>query len=120
MLERKSLARITPLLHQLRRPRIILLGVGLLVLLLLSSRWWSSSASTNAREHGASAVSVDAATVSRADVPVYLEGLGTVQAFYTVTVTCRVDGQIEKVGFVEGQMVKKGDLIAQIDPRPFR
>jgi membrane fusion protein, multidrug efflux system len=51
---------------------------------------------------------------------VYLEGLGTVQAFNTVTVTARVDGELQKLGFVEGQMVNKGDLLAQIDPRPFQ
>lgn len=65
-------------------------------------------------------VAVDVAAVERADVPVYLEGLGTVQAFYTVTVTARVDGQIEKVAFKEGQHVKKGDLLVQIDPRPYQ
>jgi membrane fusion protein, multidrug efflux system len=65
------------------------------------------------------AIPVDVATVQRADVPVYLEGLGTVQAFYTVTVTARVDGQIDKVAFREGQDVKKGDLLVQIDPRPY-
>jgi multidrug efflux system membrane fusion protein len=53
-------------------------------------------------------------------VPVYLEGLGTVQAFYTVTATARVDGQIQKIGFTEGQEVKKGALLAQIDPRPYQ
>jgi multidrug efflux system membrane fusion protein len=53
-------------------------------------------------------------------MPVYLEGLGTVQAFYTVTITARVDGELQKVGFVEGQKVNKGDLIGQIDPRPFQ
>jgi multidrug efflux system membrane fusion protein len=63
---------------------------------------------------------VDVARVQRADVPVYLEGLGTVQAFYTVTITSRVDGQIEKVAFKEGQEVKKGDLLVQIDPRPYQ
>jgi multidrug efflux system membrane fusion protein len=63
---------------------------------------------------------VDVATVERADVPVYLEGLGTVQAFYTVTITARVDGQIEKVAFKEGQDVKKGALLVQIDPRPYQ
>ena len=52
------------------------------------------------------------------DVAIYLEGLGTVQAFYTVTVTARVDGEIQKIGFTEGQTVHKGDLLAQIDPRP--
>ena len=66
------------------------------------------------------AINVDSAGVTPADVPIYLQGLGTVQAFYTVTVTARVDGQLEKVGFVEGQTVHRGDLLAQIDPRPSR
>jgi membrane fusion protein, multidrug efflux system len=66
------------------------------------------------------AIPVDVATVQRTDVPVYLEGLGTVQAFYTVTVTARVDGQIDKVAFKEGQDVKKGALLVQIDPRPYQ
>jgi multidrug efflux system membrane fusion protein len=65
-------------------------------------------------------IAVETALAGRSDVPVYLEGLGTVQAFYTVTVTARVDGELQKVGFVEGQTLKKGDLIGQIDPRPFR
>ncbi len=47
-----------------------------------------------------------------------LQGLGTVQAFYTVTVTARVDGELQKIAFTEGQTVHKGDLLAQIDPRP--
>jgi multidrug efflux system membrane fusion protein len=63
-------------------------------------------------------ITVDTAEVTQADVPIYLQGLGTVQAFYTVTVTARVDGQLNKIGFTEGQMVHKGDLLAQIDPRP--
>ncbi len=64
------------------------------------------------------AVAVDTAAVTRRDVPVYLQGLGTVQAFYTVTVTARVDGELQKIAFTEGQTVRKGDLLAQIDPRP--
>jgi multidrug efflux system membrane fusion protein len=63
-------------------------------------------------------IAVDSAVATRADVPVYLQGLGTVQAFYTVTVTARVDGELQKIGFVEGQTVHKGDLLVQIDPRP--
>lgn len=56
----------------------------------------------------------------RRNVPVYLTGLGTVQAFNTVTVNTRVDGELNKVAFVEGQNVKAGDVLAQIDPRPFQ
>lgn len=64
------------------------------------------------------AIVVDTAAVTQADVPIYLSGLGTVQAFYTVTVTARVDGELQKIAFTEGQTVRKGDLLAQIDPRP--
>jgi multidrug efflux system membrane fusion protein len=64
------------------------------------------------------AIAVDTAAVTHADVPIYLQGLGTVQAFYTVTVKARVDGELQKIGFTEGQTVAKGDLLAQIDPRP--
>ena len=63
-------------------------------------------------------IAVDTAAVTHADVPIYFTGLGTVQAFYTVTVTARVDGELQKVAFTEGQTVHKGDLLAQIDPRP--
>jgi len=63
-------------------------------------------------------IAVDSAMVSRTDIPVYLEGLGTVQAFYTATITARIDGALDKVDFTEGQMVQKGALLAQIDPRP--
>ncbi len=63
---------------------------------------------------------VSVAATRRVDYPVYVEGLGQAQAYNTVTVRTRVDGQIEKIAFDEGQMVKAGDLIAQIDARPFR
>lgn len=65
-------------------------------------------------------IRVDTAAARRADVPLYASGLGTVQAFYTVTITPRVDGQLLKVAFTEGQDVKKGALLAQIDPRPYQ
>jgi membrane fusion protein, multidrug efflux system len=71
-----------------------------------------------AARSGPPPVAVQTATVAQADVPIYLQGLGTVQAFYTVTVTARVDGELQKIAFTEGQTVKKGDLLAQIDPRP--
>jgi multidrug efflux system membrane fusion protein len=80
----------------------------------------ASAADKEKKGDGRNAIAVETALAGRTDVPVYLEGLGTVQAFYTVTVTARVDGELQKVGFVEGQTVKKGDLIGQIDPRPFQ
>ena len=69
---------------------------------------------------GAQAMPVAVSTVETRDLPVYLSGLGSVQAFYTVLVKTRVDGQLVAVNFREGQEVKKGDLLIQIDPRPFQ
>jgi multidrug efflux system membrane fusion protein len=66
------------------------------------------------------AVPVQVASVIRSDIPVYLTGLGTVTAFNTVTVHSRVDGELQQVLFKEGQDVKKGDLLAVIDPRTFQ
>jgi len=68
----------------------------------------------------ASPIRVSIASVEKADFPVYLTGLGAVQAFNTVVVRTRVDGQIDKIAFQEGQSVKQGDLLAEIDPRPFQ
>src|SRR5438067_2013315 len=65
------------------------------------------------------AVPVKIAPVEKADFPVYLIGLGTVQGFNTVVVRTRVDGQINKIAFQEGQFVKEGDTLVEIDPRPF-
>src|SRR6201996_4372143 len=65
-------------------------------------------------------VRVNVATVEKADFPVYLTSLGTVQAFNTVLVRSRVDGQIDKIAFKEGQLVKQGDLLTEIDPRPYQ
>src|SRR5437763_2522724 len=66
------------------------------------------------------AVPVKIAPVEKADFPVYLTGLGTVQGFNTVLVRTRVDGQINKIAFQEGQFVKEGDTLVEIDPRPFQ
>jgi multidrug efflux system membrane fusion protein len=60
------------------------------------------------------------ATVKQGDFPVYLNGLGSVQAYYTVSVKTRIDGQIMNVNVREGQEVKKGDLLIVVDPRPYQ
>ena len=98
--------------------RALLGGLALAVLLLITWRAILHKPADAASRNTPSAIAVDTATASHTDVPIYLEGLGTVQAFYTVTVTARVDGEIQKIGFTEGQTVHKGDLLAQIDPRP--
>lgn len=64
-------------------------------------------------------VPVAVAPVQQQNVPVYLEGLGNVQAYYTVTVHSRVDGELMQVNFREGQLVRKGEELALIDPRPY-
>jgi multidrug efflux system membrane fusion protein len=79
-----------------------------------------AAAAANAQKSARNAVRVTIAPVEKADFPVYLTGLGTVQGFNTVLVRTRVDGQIDKVAFKEGQLVKQGDLLVEIDPRPYQ
>jgi multidrug efflux system membrane fusion protein len=85
-------------------------------------RFHGAEIAANAQKSGprTPAVRVTIAPVEKADFPVYLTGLGTVQGFNTVQVRTRVDGQIDKIAFQEGQLVNQGDLLAEIDPRPFQ
>lgn len=80
--------------------------------------WYSSQAS--APRAAPPAVPVRAAAVKRQDVPIALSGLGTVQAFNSVLVKSRVDGQIIKINFTEGQNVRAGDVLVEIDAAPFQ
>lgn len=73
-----------------------------------------------ARTAGRLAVPVSVATASREDVPIYLTGLGTVQALFTVGIHAQVDGKLQDVLFKEGQRVTKGDVLAKIDPRLYQ
>jgi membrane fusion protein, multidrug efflux system len=73
-----------------------------------------------ARPPARAAVPVTVATVARQDMPIYLTGLGTVQASFTVGIHSQVDGKLQEVLFTEGQHVKKGDVLAKIDPRLFQ
>ncbi|HXN34163.1 MAG TPA: efflux RND transporter periplasmic adaptor subunit [Polyangiaceae bacterium] len=117
---------LAPVAHR-RLPvtRIVLLV--LLVVTIGATAWAFSARQRSAATTAAAAASaannrvtaVLTAQVTQRDVPVWLEGLGNVAAFYTVTVKTQVDGRIDKMLFTEGQHVKKGDMLAQIDPRPF-
>jgi len=79
-----------------------------------------AAAPTKAAEDEPAAVPVEAETAERKDFPVVLENLGQVTPYNTVTVKARVDGQITRIAFKEGQRVKQGDLLAEIDSRPFQ
>jgi multidrug efflux system membrane fusion protein len=79
-----------------------------------------ASLKNTAHNHEDKRIPASAATAKRMDFPVYLDSLGDVQAWNMVTVRSRVDGEILKIAFDEGQDVKQGDLLVQIDPRPFQ
>jgi membrane fusion protein, multidrug efflux system len=101
--------------------------VVLCLLVVAGAVWLARSRAAGADKKGPGAgrmelppVPVVAGTVAQKDVPIYLGGIGTVQAFNTVTIHARVDGQVQKIAFTEGQEVHAGDLLAQIDPDPYR
>lgn len=84
---------------------------------------WPAGSHDNAHPRGANAdaaIPIHAITVARGGFPVMLSGLGTVQAWNSVTVRSRVDGQVEKISFEEGQPVKAGDVLVELDARPFQ
>ena len=109
---------------------------GLVVVLAVAGIWYSRSRGIQASNPGGAPATnpgaggamgmadqplpVMVATARKGDLPVYFNGLGTVTAFNTVTVRSRVDGQIVKINFTEGQFVKEGDSLIEIDPRPFQ
>lgn len=114
---------LQPLLRipRMSSTRAVMLGAAVVIVLLIA--WRSHAAAKSAADAQAKThpvVRVDTAAAKRVDVPIYLAGLGTVQAYYTVKITARVDGELQRIGFVEGETLKKGALIAQIDPRPYQ
>jgi multidrug efflux system membrane fusion protein len=109
-----------------RRPRrglwaAVVVGIALLAWLALrgSARKGEKSAAPPGAKGGARAIPVAAVAAGVGNLGVYLNGLGTVTALNTVTVHTRVDGQLVEVAFREGQIVRPGELLARIDPRPF-
>jgi membrane fusion protein, multidrug efflux system len=109
-----------------RRGRWLAAGVALLLIAgFVAWRYipaggpTGSNSAANSRR-GPTPIPVTVQIVQKSDFPVYLDGLGTVQPYDTVTVRSRVDGQVVKVAFRQGQMVNEGDLLVQIDPRPYQ
>jgi membrane fusion protein, multidrug efflux system len=104
-------------MHVSSKPELVFcFALGLLSISIACS---SGEKSRTARASGPQSVPVGVATAQQKDVPVYLTGLGSVTAFNTVSIRTRIDGQLSQVNFREGQYVKKGDLLAVIDPRPY-
>src|SRR4029077_15162128 len=106
------------------RPRLlfpIIAGVIILLIVILAvraARQPAAQAQQGKGGKGGAAVPVSVAAVQQRDVPVFLDGLGNVNALNTVTVKTRIDGQLLRFNFQEGQLVRAGAEIALIDPRP--
>jgi len=100
------------------------MGIALVLAIAATLAWWihlgqGQRTQTGKGKGGGIPASVAAATVQTGDVDIALNALGTVTSLSTVTVKAQVSGQLIKVAFQEGQTVKQGDLLAEIDPRPF-
>src|SRR3984957_18893478 len=95
-------------------------GAGLAVLGLFYWYWSQGPDPAHAARSARTAVPVSIATASRQDVPIYLTGLGTVQALFTVGIHAQVDGKLQEVFFKEGQRVNRSDVLAKIDPRLYQ
>jgi membrane fusion protein, multidrug efflux system len=107
-----------------RRRAISIAVVCLGFVAAAGSLYWYGAAPTSLSKGtpaaGRPAVPVTVAAAARKNVPIYLTGLGTVQAMSTIDIQTQVDGQLQQVMFTEGQYVKKGDELAKIDPRSFQ
>jgi multidrug efflux system membrane fusion protein len=105
-----------------KRRRGLIISAGCGVAVLAGFAYWTQTprADNTARGRARAAVAVSVVPVSRQDVPIYLTGLGTVQALFTVAIHTQVDGKLQDVFFKEGQRVKKGEVLAKIDPRLYQ
>ncbi|MGN0918898.1 MAG: MdtA/MuxA family multidrug efflux RND transporter periplasmic adaptor subunit [Oxalobacter sp.] len=103
---------------RLKRPLIITICV-LLALIIIWAIYWAMTRGKGAYPRGG-AVAVKVATVTKADAPLEITALGTVNSTHSVTVHSRVDGQLMRLHFTEGQYVRQGQLLAELDDRPFK
>jgi membrane fusion protein, multidrug efflux system len=102
--------------------RIGAIAAGLIILVGAAPLYFhlTRAPSSAVRAGGRAGVPVSVAVASRQDVPIYLTGIGTVQAYFTVDIHAKVDGELQEVLFTEGQHVRKGDVLAKIDPRLYQ
>ena len=120
---RRRSASLQPQVKPARRLSTLANALALLILLLCVIGTGCAGGDpkpNSARANVAQVVPVSVATAERRDMPYYLTGLGSVTAYYTVSLKSRVDGQLMQVNFKEGQDVKSGELLAVIDPRPYQ
>jgi multidrug efflux system membrane fusion protein len=101
------------------RMRSVVIVIAFVAVAVAVRSYWPSAAGTAAHS-GSGAVPVQVAKVTQRDLPIWLSAIGNVQALNTVNVRVRVDGELQKVLFQEGQMVKAGSLLAQVDPRVYQ
>jgi membrane fusion protein, multidrug efflux system len=99
---------------------VLLFAVALTGFLILQHRQKTTVAAARSGPPAPPGVSISTAVAQEGSIGVYINALGSVAPVYTVTVKSRVDGQLMSVNYREGQMVKQGDLLAEIDPRPFQ
>lgn len=107
---------MTALMTALRLPQLL----AVLIVLAASALSASAQGGQGGSQGGGQAVPVTATAATRRDVPVFARGIGTVDASQTVVVRARVDGTLDQVLFTEGQEVQAGDVLAVIDPRPYK
>jgi multidrug efflux system membrane fusion protein len=120
-------SRVTPVVHQSRRGYWLLTAI--IVVGLIGGGWYlwthreaKPAAKTTSAGRAAQGTPqpVGFATIDKGDIRIILNELGTVTSLDTVTVVTQINGQLQELGFKEGQVVKKGDFLAQIDPRPYQ
>jgi membrane fusion protein, multidrug efflux system len=100
--------------------RVEAIAAGLIILAGGAALYFYFAKTPPAVVGGRSGVPVSVAVASRQDVPIYLTGIGTVQAYFTIEIHAKVDGELQEVLFTEGQHVHKGDVLAKIDPRLYQ
>jgi multidrug efflux system membrane fusion protein len=105
-----------------KRLTLVAVSAGVVLASLLAAAHWrdSAHAARAATPPAPAAVPVVAGTVQQGDVPIYLRGVGTVIAYNNVVVRSQITGQVVHIAFTQGQSVHRGDLLAEIDPRPYQ